>query len=156
MPFASPTQWKNPFRCSNTGAGIVGKYHSWTIVNMASALYAPLSATCLLILLFCQSPVLSMGTILYFLCPRFSLKVGFSGWFAVNLPSVLRQGAMLPWRRTYILSRYFSRYKFELRLPFSRQRYSLEISSASQRSSRARLTVERESCSWLEIVRIPH
>ena len=40
--------------------------------------------------------------------------------------------------------RYFSRYKFELRLPFSRQRCSLEISSALHRSSKARLTVERD------------
>ena len=62
----------------------------------------------------------------------------------MDLPSVLRQGAITPWRRTYIFSHYFSRYKFELRLPFSRQRRSLEISSALHRSFSARLTVERD------------
>ena len=48
-----------------------------------------------------------------------------------------------------------SLYKFEVRLPFSRQRDSLEINPVLHRSSRARLTVERESRSSVEIVRIP-
>lgn len=91
----------------------------------------------------------------HFLCLKVSLRVGPSGWFTVDLPSVLRQGAITPWRRTYIFSHYFSRYKFELRLPFSRQRRSLEISSALHRSFSARLTVERDSRSSAEIVRIP-
>lgn len=91
----------------------------------------------------------------HFLCLKLSLRVGPSGWFTVDPPSVLRQGAMTPWRRTYYFCSYFSRYKFELRLPFSRQRCSLEISSALHRSFKARLTVERESRNSAEIVRIP-
>ena len=48
---------------------------------------------------------------------------------------------------------YKSLYKFEVRLPFSRQRDSLAISSASHRSSKALLTVERESRSSAAMVR---
>ena len=62
---------------------------------------------------------------------------------------------MPPGGEFYILSRCFSRYKFELRLTFSRQRCSLEISSALHRSFKARLTVERKSRNSAEIVRIP-
>lgn len=90
-----------------------------------------------------------------FLCSKTSLKVGPSGRFTSGPPSVHRRGAITPWRWTFDFCRYFSRYKFELRLPFSRQRCSLEISSALQRSSNARLTVEQDSRSSAEIVRIP-
>lgn len=81
--------------------------------------------------------------------------MGTSGRFIMSLSSVLRQGAVTPWRRTFLFYGHISRYKLELRLPFSRQRCSLEISSALHRSSRARLTVERERFSSAEIVRIP-
>ncbi len=34
----------------------------------------------------------------HFLCLKLSLRVGPSGWFTVDPPSVLRQDAITPWR----------------------------------------------------------
>jgi len=73
----------------------------------------------------------------------------------MNPPSVLRQGAKAPWRRTFHFCRYSNRYKLELRLPFSRQRDSLEINPVLHKSFKARLTVERDSSSSLAMVLIP-
>ena len=65
---------------------------AYSSVRPLSALLSFLSEQCL-----SQRP---LERVCHFLCLKLSLRVGPSGWFTVDPPSVLRQGAMTPWRRT--------------------------------------------------------
>ena len=106
-------------------------------------------------LAFFRKSVLSMGTILVlFSVLTQSLKWSLQAGPPWTHPRFTTK-AQKPLGGEFSISPYSSRYKFELRLPFSRQRCSLATSSALYKSSSARLTVDRDNPSSVAIVRIP-